>query len=202
MASSAWCTLSTLTLGLFCTLTTGCLAASSERDEELAGEVAGGEDTENEGMALGPNLVKNPGFGSGFTDWAKVDGTWDSGASGTLQLVTGAGTYLRTKDPSLEGYAFVIQKVHVTGGKKYHLLVKTRRRAGPGNPEFGVSIFGDDPEGLARKVVSAGTSTDWHWRSFDVVAPAGATHAYVFLGGTSDVVASTYDWDGVGMHAY
>jgi hypothetical protein len=189
--------LSTVTLGFFCAFTAGCLAASGESDEELAGDVAGDEDTENGGMALGPNLVKNPGFESGFNNWSKADGS-----GGTCQLVTGAGAYLRTKDPSVAGYAFVLQEVPITAGKKYHLLVRTRRRSGPANPEFGISIFGDAPDGLARKAVLAGTSTDWHWRSFDVVAPAGATHAYVWLGGYSDVAASTYDWDGVGMHAY
>jgi hypothetical protein len=153
-------------------------------------------------LAMGPNLLKNSGFESPISNTAW--GNWQNrGDLSSVRLISGSGTYLRTKDTSVNMMACVGQLVSVSGGKKYHLLVKNRRVSGAGVQRLAVSFLSSSYGELKHASTGAGTHSSWGWTTLNVTAPPAARYAWVFLGDcTRSIAPATFDWDGAEMHAF
>lgn len=152
--------------------------------------------------ALGPNLLKNSGFESplGSSAW----GNWmNRGDLNSVTRVSGSGTFLRTKDTSVNMMACVGQLANVSGGTKYHLMVKNRRVSGSGVQRLAVMFLDASYGELKNASTGAGSHSSWDWTTLNVTAPSTARYAWVFLGDCTRTIApATYDWDGAEMHAF
>lgn len=158
--------------------------------------------TASTAAAMGPNLLKNSGFESPLSGSAW--GNWQNrGDLTSVQRISGAGSYLRTQDTSVNMIACVGQLVSVSGGKKYHLLVKTRRVSGAGVQRLAVMFLDASYRELNKASSGAGTHAGWAWETLDVTSAPAARYAWVFLGDcTRSIAPATYDWDGAELHAF
>ncbi|MEZ0392780.1 MAG: GDSL-type esterase/lipase family protein [Pseudobdellovibrionaceae bacterium] len=123
-------------------------------------------------QALAQNLVNNPGFESGMTDWAN----WGGSAAVTGQAY--AGTRSIRTGPGAGGVGQNVLS-RLTAGKSYRLQAYARRSASSDWAGVGIKFTSSSGAVLLDKSAVV-TSASYTLLTVDFVAPSGATAANVY----------------------